>query len=355
LQFAICNLRSKTAEEIVQNNCKLKIENCKSRAFTLIELLIVIGIIVVLVGILIPVAGKVREAVNTANTRQMIQRIEAGINAYYSDFGAYPGPIANAQVRPFTTAVPAINTINLTYTNVPSTPAVSAVTASENLFLGLAGGLEITVNTASPPAVNAFRYNYNNASTFVGPGNLNPGNIKRINPYINAEVNETTLGVANEARPSGTIGQWMTAGSGGFVGDSIIPEFLDKYPRPAPIVYMRANRGAANFLDPAINPWNTTTPPLSGTYQYNPAAAIYVYGGSQTPAVGSAMDGAWNIILSDYPISAPYTSKEQTYFGNASASTTVATPAQKDGYILISAGPDGRFGTRDDVTNFRGQ
>jgi hypothetical protein len=32
--------------------------------------------------------------------------------------------------------------------------------------------------------------------------------------------------------------------------------------------------------------------------------------------------------------------------------TDVGVPRQKDGYILISAGPDRVYGTTDDVTNF---
>ena len=31
---------------------------------------------------------------------------------------------------------------------------------------------------------------------------------------------------------------------------------------------------------------------------------------------------------------------------------TRPTPVQKDSYLLISAGPDGRYGTDDDVTNW---
>src|SRR5262245_10863350 len=69
------------------------------RAFTTIELLVVIGIIVALIGILIPVVGKVRESAKATDTAALIQQLGGAIEQYYSDFRAYPGPLPDTAIR----------------------------------------------------------------------------------------------------------------------------------------------------------------------------------------------------------------------------------------------------------------
>src|SRR6188768_4294737 len=67
----------------------------RRRAFTTIELLVVIGIIVALIGILIPVVGKVRESAKATDTAAWIQQLSGAIESYHSDFRSYPGPLNN--------------------------------------------------------------------------------------------------------------------------------------------------------------------------------------------------------------------------------------------------------------------
>src|SRR5688500_11671252 len=68
------------------------------RGFTLVELLVVIGIIVLLVGILLPVVHGVRKSAYAAASGQQIARLNAAIQAYYGDHKAYPGPLSNDQI-----------------------------------------------------------------------------------------------------------------------------------------------------------------------------------------------------------------------------------------------------------------
>src|SRR5271155_3405648 len=71
----------------------------KARGFTLVELLVVIGIIVVLLAIFFPVIEKVRYAAYTADTEQEINQLTSAINQYYTSYNAYPGPFSNDQIE----------------------------------------------------------------------------------------------------------------------------------------------------------------------------------------------------------------------------------------------------------------
>lgn len=60
--------------------------------FTLVELLVVIGIIGVLIGLLLPVLGKARESANFTKCRANLQQISLATRLYSNDFNDYlPG------------------------------------------------------------------------------------------------------------------------------------------------------------------------------------------------------------------------------------------------------------------------
>ena len=70
----------------------------QDRGFSLIELLVVIGVIAVLLGILLPVIGKAREAGNRLACMSNLHQISVAFTALLGDSdGFYPRPAANEQ------------------------------------------------------------------------------------------------------------------------------------------------------------------------------------------------------------------------------------------------------------------
>jgi prepilin-type N-terminal cleavage/methylation domain-containing protein/prepilin-type processing-associated H-X9-DG protein len=58
--------------------------------FTLVELLVVIGIVAVLIGILLPVISKAKVSANTAACAANLRSIGQALRAYETEFGTYP-------------------------------------------------------------------------------------------------------------------------------------------------------------------------------------------------------------------------------------------------------------------------
>ena len=62
----------------------------ESRAFTLIELLIVIAIVVILMGLLFPAFRGVQDQAKKTQAKNDLVQIVTAVNAYYTEYGKYP-------------------------------------------------------------------------------------------------------------------------------------------------------------------------------------------------------------------------------------------------------------------------
>ncbi|MGE5612589.1 MAG: type II secretion system protein [Bacillota bacterium] len=281
------------------------------RGFTLVELLVVIGIIGVLVSILVPVAGRIRQAGYKTDTANQLNVIRTAIEMYHQTFQAYPGPFSNQDVC----------------TEAKVLFDGSKVTMAENLVLGLLGGIEQRPNDKAP------RYDF--AWVGTGPRSLVASNPKRYDPFL------TTSGWISD-------GQFREAETGRIVcQDSRVPEFVDRYPaQPMPVLYLRARLGAPGIINGANS---------KELYQYDirqitPYTSNRIYGNVQgLQKVGNDMSVAFN--KSSLADALPYF-KNATLCPDKEKDQTKGTPRAKDGFILISAGQDRIYGTADDITSF---
>jgi prepilin-type N-terminal cleavage/methylation domain-containing protein len=317
-----------TRRATIQNS-QSKIQN----GFTLVEMLTVIGIIVLLVSILLPVVSAVRIKGQTADTAAMLARIASGIQSYYGDFNAYPGPLHNGQI--YNGGIP-VNITGLTDTQ--------QITQAENLVLGLLGGLV-------PDNAGGLRYDPNAIGN--GPVSLNPRAPKKYRAYMD-----------KVSLSAGDYGDEIVAPKD--CKDSPIPEFVDRYPDPMPILYMRANVGAGGIC--------SDRKPIGQQEQYD-LKQIEAYTTSKigvgkeapsdsdffpllpanTPQVDKLKHGLQKV---DNPNgSAVQGVAGTTYhypydlYGFLRHPSMTKVPRQKDGFILISSGPDRIYGTKDDVIN----
>ncbi len=76
------------------SHSSLKTQNSKLntslRAFTLLELLIVISVIAILMGLLFPAIGGVKKATKINRAKMDITQIAGGLRSYYNEYGTWP-------------------------------------------------------------------------------------------------------------------------------------------------------------------------------------------------------------------------------------------------------------------------
>ena len=374
--------------------------------FTLIELMIVVFIIALLTATLVSIIPRVKRAVYAAQTQAQMVAISTACQSYFNDFRAYPGPLPNSQVGthyysyPSTPQSTGVYVLDPNNSNAPVTlelltgslgsevsqgtlPSITYVTGAENLFLGLIGGLELDVD---PTSGKITHFAYSDASIYpdgktatpLGPMSLNPASPKRLGAYL-----QVKNGDLSNSRASG-IPTVFTDEGGRSATDSPIPEFLDKFSNPMPILYLRANVGgtavvgvggqddSGNKLQGKDAGGNPTYPvpqydlaglvgytraPTSGTpIGINPSDVQHNHHGLK--GVGPMIT---DTVAADYANATNPGYNGAAYFKDPNNPSTSNTPdyskspallgnaRQKDAFILISAGPDGIYGTADDI------
>ncbi len=362
--------------------------------FTLIEMIVVIGIIVILIGLLMPVVSKVRRAGYQADSNAFVSQLAAACQRYYDTFKAYPGPIPNSLIGQTNAVTAVASSSGFDVTTYPF--ASTKITGAENLVLGLCGGLYWDTSSSS--------IKYDPAKVGNGPGLLNASNPKTYSAFADA-ANLTPAFLASAGK------QGHFSDGAGDADDTMIPEFVDRYPDALPILYLRGKvavtpitapgsagnnsvmtagslvggydltqiigytgaftgtypaltEAGAAFPPTPIGPPPTITPFPAGIRLIGVGKELSEYhlGTTTVPPVKNGVPqfpfhGLRSVIttaVSSQSDAVPpkiynYPYDAYPYFKDPSSTNT---PRAKDMFILISAGSDRVYGTSDDITSF---
>jgi len=312
----------------------------KRHGFTIIELLTVMSIIVILFGLLVPAMTLVKTYAKVVKQQAQFHAIDAGLQLYHDDFQGYP-PSDSMDRDDYGKPVPGDQ-------SYPGALKLAEALMGEDL-LGFnpnsvfnANGMNNNMDDSSL---------YDDGKTLYPPIPANTTDQKLINnmrlrkgPYIDV----TRVGTA-------AIDQLYA----GLMTRKPLLVICDEFPRVSvagsgkrvglPVLYYKAN--VSSMLDPDPN---------GGDVPNDPANTEYIYNSLDNQKFIIDLVPAWASPSDTKTFNPIATGKDPGPMGfyTAIQNPKISSPPKPynpDTYILMSAGPDGLYGTRDDVFNFEKQ
>ncbi len=138
----------------------------RSKGFSLIELLVVIGLMAILVAILLPALAAARRQARVTETTSELQAISSACEGYKTMFSAYPGPVKEPDVA-------------------QNDNTNKTLSGTQNMILGLMGAIQ---SSAGAPAVTISITPYTGSSyslfaNFKASGVTDLSNSRSINAF----------------------------------------------------------------------------------------------------------------------------------------------------------------------------
>jgi type II secretory pathway pseudopilin PulG len=270
----------------------------------LIELLIVVAVIAVLISILIPAMGKIHERARAAQTTATLAALQSGLERYFNDFNMYPP------------------------SNIDSTPTYGGLTRNRGSVMvaqGLVGYLDSVSNgDGAGPSYGdpAYGFRTRKVPTAMGGGTI-------YGPYVAPDAKTLKAVGVDQYFVDGWSEQITTGGTSYWNHE---------------ILYFRSTRapGADPVKLQAVGP--TAVPGnIFGTGTITSSNDYYF----DTSDCAAEKDDA-----KGQSIPSP-TAKTTTagFFAQLGATdnTTFTNVLGAKSFLLISAGPDGKYFTNDDI------
>jgi len=307
-------------------------EKKKSKGFTIVELLTVMGVIAILIGLLVPALNLVRDFANEIQQKAQFHSMKAAIEMFSTEYGFYPPSSDN-----YATGHP-----------VDNTPYGGA----QKLAEALAGWDLIGFHPRSDfRSDGTFTHDdgtgtgglitnapaYHMDSDYAGGGNLAfaenaDQNKKARTPFMelenaNAYTMENVYGAAN-------VGSYLT--SSFVICDEYAKKRSTGKKTGMPVLYWRANTN--------ITTQDSTADADGDGFATNDDIYNFDDNEGLLQLVTAEQDSAIQRMLTGVQFDA--------FINNNDVPTTFNSPYRAKSYILISAGKDGYYGTADDITNF---
>ncbi|MFO0839639.1 MAG: type II secretion system protein [Phycisphaerae bacterium] len=327
--------------------------------FTLVELLTVIAILALLITILVPAVGHVRLAAKKAACASTLQAISTGLETFRTDAtigGAYPPSFSDSDGSG---GAPAIGYVSNPYGN-----GTMHVSGAGLLVWALAGADQI-----GSPGFRKVRSGSRFWAQDTDSAATNGGG----SYYIDTSTGQPKYGRTGPlvdlskvpVTPKNASGSYDVPAEKAISSGATLPRnypmFLDPFGQP--ILYYRADPAGSRLADD--NPFSSTisqNPPQRGIYHYidnNELVGGSPMGGITPNTLKMNDSGKPHRLEFDATLTGPGTILNVPnrqgmfqYFIHNKSVTAKGTPQKPDSFLLISAGPDGRFGTTDDITNF---
>jgi prepilin-type N-terminal cleavage/methylation domain-containing protein len=321
-------------------------------AFTLVELLVVIAIIALLLAALLPAFAVVKKNAKIAQTQSMFQGLTAGITSYRGEqpLGATLPPSSSDNKTDFQSITPP---------GATSASGTVRATGANLLVLALMGydGLGTPGFKNVPPDPITEWWNNQNADPALGLYALDTTTGKerhpRYGPYVDDKMRDRTSSLpelADKGRVVSVVPDDQKTAK--------LPFFIDAWDMP--ILYYKSMPGTNRMIFTATTPGiyrQEDNGVITGTVEGQTDAAGVDFGagkeGDYYHSIARAVSP--DPVLPDFENAIKTTEPYNNSFARFildSKSKSRPAPVQADSFLLISAGPDSRYGTADDVTNW---